>query len=244
MFSQIFLYIRSFIFNLLFFPWTAFCVLGAVFGFIFGQKFTVMWAYFWGPGTHFLLRVICGVTYEIQGKENWKGEAAIFASKHQSALETSMIQKLVFNSAIILKKELAYIPIFGQVILKAGVIPIDRSKGKKVLPQLVNGATKFLNAGRSLFIFPEGRRRPLEEPTVLRPGIGVLYEKTGFPVYPIALNTGAVWGRRSFLKKPGKVIYRILPPIQPGLDKSTFLKTLTDILEKNTEELRQLSRTC
>ncbi len=209
----------------------------ATLSFVFGQKLAIYAAYFWGIGTHFLLRGICGVTYEIQGQENWQGEAAIFACKHQSALETSMIQVLAFNSAIILKKELTYIPVFGQVILKAGVIPIDRSKGKRTLPQLIKGAKKFLQAGRPLFIFPEGSRNPLEKPTQIRPGIGVIYQETGFPVYPVALNTGAVWGRRSFLKKPGKVIYRILPPIQPGLDKDAFLKQLTETLEKNTRDI-------
>lgn len=234
------LYLRSFLFNLFFFPWTVLCVLGALFGFLFGQKFTVMWAYFWGKGTHFLLYYLCGVDYEIQGREHWGGEPAIFASKHQSTLETTMIQVLAFNSAIILKKELSYIPLFGQVIWRAGVIPIDRSKGRSVLPQLISGAKKFLASGRCVFIFPEGQRRALEAPTSLRPGIGVLYEKTQAPVYPIALNTGAVWGRRSFLKRPGKVIYRILPPLQPGLSKEVFLERLTNDLETNTRDIQRI----
>lgn len=233
------LYFRSSLFNILFYLWTVSCVFVAMFGFVFGQKFTVWWAYFWGVGTHWLLKAVCGVDCEIQGKENWKGEPAIFASKHQSALETSIIQVLAFNSAIILKKELLYIPFFGQVIWKAGIIPIDRSKGRNVLPQLIGGTKKFLKAGRCLFMFPEGKRRPLDEPTSLRPGIGVLYKETNVPVYPVALNTGAVWRRRSFLKKPGKIIYRVLPPIQPGLSREDFLKTLTNVLEENTRDIEK-----
>lgn len=236
------LYLRSFLFNVCFFIWTFWCVLTATLGFVFGQKLVIWAAHYWGLGTHFFLKILCGVTYEIRGQDCWKGEAALFASKHQSTLETCMIQVLAFNSAIILKKELIYIPVFGQVIQKSGVIPINRSKGKKVLPQLIAGAKKFLAAGRPVFIFPEGHRRPVDAETKLRPGIGLIYEETGVPVYPVVLNTGTVWGRRSFLKKPGKVIYHILPPIAPGLDKDDFLTTLTHTLEHHTQALQGLSK--
>ena len=122
---------------------------------------------------------------------------------------------------------------------QSGIIPIDRSKGKKVMPQLIEGGKAFLKAGRSVFMFPEGNRKPVEAPTKLRPGIGALYEEAQVPVYPVALNTGMVWGRRSFLKKPGKVIYRILPPLQPGLKKEALLSQLEEILEKETRQLCQ-----
>src|SRR3546814_12404164 len=57
-------------------------------------------------------------------------EPVIVASKHQSAWETTMIETLVPEAVIILKKELIMIPLFGHLLLRAGMISIDRSKGR------------------------------------------------------------------------------------------------------------------
>lgn len=231
------LILRSLVFNVFFFIWTGLVVACAVPGLLIGQRYVICCAYFWGLGTHALLKAIVGVEYEIRGQEHWQGEAALFACKHQSALETAMIQVLAYNSAIILKRELTWIPFFGQVVLRAGVIAIDRSKGRGVMTQLIEGAKKFIAEGRPIFIFPEGTRKPLEAPTELKAGIGALYEALGVPVYPIAINTGAVWARRGFIKRPGKVIYEILPAIAPNLPKDKFLETLGRTLEERTRAL-------
>lgn len=231
------LILKSLVFNVLFFIWTGLVVACAVPGLLIGQRYIICCAYFWGLGTHALLKSIVGVEYEIRGHDHWQGEAALFACKHQSTLETAMIQVLAYNSAIILKRELLWIPFFGQVVLRAGVIAIDRSKGRGVMTQLIDGAKKFIEEGRPIFIFPEGTRKPLEAPTELKAGIGALYEALGVPVYPIAINTGAVWTRRGFIKKPGKVIYEISPPIAPNLPKDKFLETLSDTLEERTRAI-------
>ncbi|MBA4117687.1 MAG: hypothetical protein C0514_02170 [Candidatus Puniceispirillum sp.] len=226
------LFLRSLLFNALFYPWTFLMSFRAQFGVIFGQAYVIRTAYTWGKGLHALLSWVVGVTYEIRGKEIWGGKPALIACKHESVLETSAIQLLAYNSAIVLKKELTWIPLFGHSVLMAGVIPINRAKGKGVLPQIVEGARGFFAQGRSLFLFPEGTRKDPHKPTVLRPGIATLYEELKVPVYPIALNTGLVWGRRKFLKRPGKVIYEFLPPILPGLTKQEFLERLTSQLEE------------
>jgi 1-acyl-sn-glycerol-3-phosphate acyltransferase len=232
------IYLRSLLFNILFFLWTILITLTATVG-IVSQRFIVRVAYIWGLGTHFLLRMIIGVTYEIRGQENWDGKPAIFASKHQSILETTMIQVLAFNSVIILKRELTWIPFFGQAILRSGIIPLDRSKGRSVLAQLVQGAKVYLAQGRPIFIFPEGTRVSPQATTRLRYGIAALYKETGVRVIPVALNTGFFWGRRQFLKKPGKVIYQILPPIEPGMNEYKFLKHLEAVIEEACQQINK-----
>lgn len=218
-------------------------VLSTIPGLLLGQRYVTRCAYYWGLGTHVLLRRIVGIEHEIRGKEHWDSKPALFACKHESTLETTMIQVLAFDSAIILKRELTWIPFLGQAMLKSGVIPINRSKGKKVFTQIIEGARHFTAQGRPLFVFPEGTRKSVDDPTHLRAGIAILYEDLNLPVYPVALNTGLVWGRRDFLKRPGKVIYEILPPIMPGLSKEEFLATLTKALEDKTQELRLEART-
>ncbi len=236
---MIMIYIRSLIFNILFFSWTTLIVLTCVLGIVISPLFIIRVAYCWGIGTHALLRFIVGVTYEIRGQENWDGRPVIFASKHQSFLETTMIQVLAFNSAIILKRELTWIPFFGQVILRSGVIPINRSKGRGILAQLIKGVKNRLAKGRSVFIFPEGTRVPPDTHTRLRYGIAAIYKEANAPVIPVALNTGYYWGRRQFIKKPGKVIYEILPAIEPGMPEQMFLKHLENVIEEACQRIKQ-----
>ena len=57
------------------------------------------------------------------------------------------------------------------------------------------------------------------------------------PVVPVALNSGVFWGRRSVGKKPGTIILEVLDPIEPGLDRKAFMRTLQDRIETATARL-------
>jgi 1-acyl-sn-glycerol-3-phosphate acyltransferase len=68
-------------------------------------------------------------------------------------------------------------------------------------------------------IFPEGTRvLPGEQPE-LQPGFAGLYKMLALPVVPIALDSGRVWPRRSFVKFPGRVTMKVGETIPPGLPR-------------------------
>ena len=67
--------------------------------------------------------------------------------------------------------------------------------------------------------------------------MAAIYNDSGAPCVPVALNSGLFWARRSFLRRPGTVVVQYLDPIQPGLDKQTFLATLEARLEEATNKL-------
>lgn len=232
------IYIRSFFFNASFFLWTILCSFYCFFMIPFGSLRVIKAARSWGEGVRYLMRWILNITVEIRGRENLPEDlAAIIACKHQSAWETTYIQNLAFNSAVILKRELVFIPIFGQVLLAAGAIQIDRSKGKSVLPELIKSAKKQLKGNRKVFIFPEGTRSAAGKPGKYKSGIFKLYEALNLPVVPIAHNAGYFWPRRGFLKKPGVIIVEILPQIDPGLAESKFMPLLEQTIETSCAKI-------
>ena len=233
------IFIRSLLFNVGFYIWTFLIVLSALPGLILSRHYTLFIAHYWGLGTHFLLKYLIGVAYEIRGQHHWDGRPVIFACKHQSFLETTMVHVLTKDSVIILKRELTWIPLFGQAAMRGGIIPIDRAKGHHIIQQLIKGSKKFLNIGRPIFIFPEGTRTAITAPTKLRYGIAALYKACDVPVIPIVLNTGHYCGRRQFLKKPGKIIYEFLPAIQPGLPEVQFLRHLEHVIEEGCQRIHQ-----
>ena len=116
-------------------------------------------------------------------------------------------------------------------------IIIDREAGPKALRPMVAAARSAMADGRPIAIFPEGTRTPVGVRRPYHPGIAVLYMQLGLPVVPVALNSGLFWGRRSFLKRSGKILVEFLPPIEPGLDRRHFMAELERRIEDSTARL-------
>ena len=191
----------------------------------------------WARITMFLLKIIAGTNYKIEGLENIPKGACIIAPKHQSAWETMALCIYLDDPTLVLKRELMWIPFFGWFMAKVGMIPIDRGSPIKAMKAVINGAREKAADGRQIVIFPEGtRQEPGAEPSY-KPGIIPIYNELSLPVIPIALNAGLYWPRSSFLRYPGTIIVRVLPAIEPGLNKRDFLKTLQDVTETACDDL-------
>ena len=54
------------------------------------------------------------------------------------------------------------------------------------------------------------------------------------PCIPVALNSGKIWPKNSFIKYPGNIHISFLEPIKPGLEKSIFLKILEEKIYSET----------
>ena len=191
----------------------------------------------WILGIFKLLEIICNITYEVKGKENIPNDAVLVASKHQSAFETFALFNNINNSIFIHKKQLFYIPIFGQYLKKVNMISIDRSKGTSAIRTMLNQAKSKISQGYSIIIFPEGtRKKPGENPDY-KTGIAGIYKELETEVLPVAVNSGHFWPKHTFIKKPGKIIIKFLKPIPSQLDKSEFLKTIESVIEEETNKI-------
>ncbi len=191
----------------------------------------------WERGIQWLLRTLIGLDYKVLGEEHRQNSQVIYAFKHQSAWDTITTHLLVADPAIALKQELAKIPIFGQCLLHAGMIKIDRGHGTKALRSLIDGGRKAIARGSPIVIFPEGTRTPPGTKHRYHPGVAALYKQLGLPVVPVALNSGVFWGRRAFAKQPGLILVEFLEPIQPGLERKAFMGELEQRIEAATERL-------
>ena len=167
----------------------------------------------WAWMTLWVTRWVCGIRYEIIGAENLKTTPAIFFVKHQSAWETLGFPALLPMNCFVCKKSLLNIPFFGWAMRITKHIPIDRSQGVSALKSVIREGKDRLGKGISIVIFPEGTRvEPYTHPKFHKSG-SALAKATGYPVIPIALNSGHCWRRNSFLKRPGTVTVVIGPPM-------------------------------
>lgn len=185
-----------------------------------------------------LLRVICGIRVRVEGLENLPPQNGyIIASKHQSAMETTLFHGLIPNVFYVLKKELLFIPMAGLYFLKTGCIPIDRKGGARTMRKMLNGVSERLKSGMNLIIFPEGTRTAPGTKKPYSPGVALLYEQCKVPVVPVALNTGYAWPKNQIRKNPGVVTVRFLPPIEPGMERRAFLNELYNRIETAEDTL-------
>jgi 1-acyl-sn-glycerol-3-phosphate acyltransferase len=201
------------------------------------SRWVVAWARLWIVFVLWWLRVTVGLTHRVVGRENLPAGPAILACKHQSSWETLSFTLLFDDIAIVMKRELVFIPVVGWAMARAGNIAVARGDGTSALRGLVKQAKAAIAEGRSIVIFPEGTRVAPGDRRPYQVGAAALYRQLGVPVVPMALNSGLFWGRRQWIKRPGVLTLEILPPIPPGLSREAFMQTLQDKIEGATTRL-------
>lgn len=235
-------HIRSFLFNIYLFGGTAIIAIVLLVLMPFSSQEMRKGSQFWTRYVMWGMRVITGIEYEVRGLENLPENGAIVACKHQSAWDTAIFVLLRLSTAYILKKELLSIPFYGWYVKRSGHIAVDRAAGASALKQMVADVKDRLERKRNVVIFPEGTRSAPGTPGTYQPGVAAIYTQTKQPVIPVAVNSGLFWGRRSFLKKPGKIVMEIMPAIEPGLKRKEFMEVLQKTIEDKTTELEAEGR--
>ena len=209
--------VRSALFVLFFYPGTVVAVLAGFVAIALNREVLIDATYRWARYHRWCARVLLGVETRVEG--TLPTGAALVAAKHQSMFETIDFLLLLDRPAVVLKRELADLPGWGAIARQYGVIPVDRAGGAAALRRMLKAAQAAVAAGRPILIFPEGTRvLPGEQPP-LQPGFAGLYKSLGIPVVPVALDSGRLWPRRSFIKRPGIVTMRVGDTIPPGLPR-------------------------
>lgn len=229
--------VRSLAFNVAFFAWTVMIQILAVPLLLAPPRRMLAAGRLWTRGTIVLLRSLVGIDYEIRGTANLPENGCLVAAKHQSAWDTLIFSLLLAEPTYVLKRELMWIPVFGWYLKHYGVVAVDRKGGAKALRGMLHDARAEADRGRTIVIFPEGTRVPPGESRAYHPGVAALYRELQLPVVPVALNSGLFWGRRRFVKNPGRIVLEFLPPIPPGLSRRDFMERLHHDLEGATGRL-------
>ena len=161
--------------------------------------------------------VICGMRYQFKGLENFPtdGTSVLVLSKHQSAWDIFALGSVIpHRTSFVYKKELHYVPVFGQALATLHMMAIDRKKGSRAYEQFMKQGKEFLNKGWWLAMFPEGTRTAPGQKTHYKSGGARFAVATGTPIIPIALNSCECWPRNSISKTPGLITLSVGPMIK------------------------------
>ncbi len=221
------LVLRSVVFNVLFYLGTIVqMIFWTPFYFLAPRKKAWFVPKFWARSSLWLMRLTVGTRVDITGAENLPEGSFILAPKHQSFWDVLAFFPYIPDALFILKRELFWIPVFGWYMAKQRLIPVDRGKKGKALREAIALTRVAMADKRQLIIYPEGTRRPPGAEPAYKWGIAEIYSELGLPVVPVAHQAGLFWPRRKFLRHPGTIHARFLPPIPPGLGKEAFMQRL------------------
>ncbi len=233
-------FIRSLIFNFFLYLGIILVLISAIPTLLLPAKLTLYCGKFLAYYIIFILRIFLNTKVIFHGLGNLKKVEKFFiASAHQSMFETFVFQAPLNFPIFILKKELLKVPLFGWYLKKIGSIEIIREKTTKENLNFFDKIKKSISENdRPLLIFPQGTRIKFNEIVPFKKGVGRIYDSLGLHCIPVALNSGKIWPKNSFLKYSGDIHISFLEPIKPGIEKNAFIKILE---EKIYSEMKKLS---
>ncbi len=236
------IFIRSLIFQILFYTMNLVLCVGLLWCLLLPRDwaFKILYHCYFRP-IGWLEYIVLGLKFEVIGAENIpKSGSYIIAMKHQSAYETLKMFHIFGDTRIMLKKQLAWIPMWGWYALKVGMIKVDRGRGKIAVQSILKNAEPVIKEGIPILIYPQGTRVSINDTVKTRPykqGVMRLYEHFDIPILPVAMNSGKFWRRHKFVIKPGTVTFKIMPPIVPGLPPEEAQKKMVDMIESESIKL-------
>ena len=232
-------WLRALAFNIAFFGVTAVLGVAALPLLLAPRRTAMRFGRFWAQCVLALLKAIVGLDGEIRGIEHLPPGACLIAMKHQSAWDALILPVVLGDPAVVIKRELLWLPFYGWYAARAGSITIDRRGGAGALRRMVAAAREVVGAARPIVIFPEGTRTAPGQRLTYQPGVAALYQALSIPLVPAAVNSGLYWGRRSFVKRPGRIILAFLEPIPPGRPRRQVMAELETRIENATAALER-----
>ena len=225
------IFFRSLAFNLLFFTISIFIGF-FLFPFLISSSLTIKISHKWALITIYLLKKICKIEIEINKKNlnKYFNNQVLFAVRHESVLETILFLAYFSNIKYIVKKELLYVPFYGQFVWRCGHIIIDRKEQSKTIFLMLKKIKLLLTKKENLVLFPHGTRVKYRAKVHIKPGIYAIYKHLKIPVIPVYMASGHVWDKKGFIKNPGIVKVTFFDSIESGYSKEKFLKLLNSKL--------------
>lgn len=243
-YSHFSLFVRSLLFSIIIIVSSAchcvLCLLAAPLPLQYRYRLTRLWmvAMIW------VGKVLCHMSYRIEGGQNLHGiKNGVILSKHQSAWETIFLAAAFDQAAIIVKRELLWLPFFGWGLALLAPIAINRSKSRVAMQQIIQQGKKYLQQGRWVLVFPEGTRVAPGEIGKYRVGGARLAVEAGCPIIPVAHNAGRCWSRRKFIKTPGLIRIVYGSPIYPeGKTPDELLELAKSWIEETMVKIDEIKR--
>jgi 1-acyl-sn-glycerol-3-phosphate acyltransferase len=194
------------------------------------HKFTCFWSFI-------VLKINPLWRIKVTGRQNIDPkETYLMVSNHQSGADIFVLFLLNAHFKWVAKKSLFYFPVIGWTMALNHYIALERGKGSS-MRKMMQSASRVINAGSSVMIFPEGTR---SEDGLLQPfktGAFHLALDNQRPILPVAIK-----GTSKAIQKGGFLINKnhdiramVLDPIPyeqiRGMDSKQVTLMVHDLIQ-------------
>jgi 1-acyl-sn-glycerol-3-phosphate acyltransferase len=186
-----------------------------------------------------LVKITCGLRYNVSGLEKLPSEPSIVLANHQSFWDNVFMQLIIPQHSWILKRELFKIPFFGWGLKMVDPIAVDRRDNISVKQILREGQKKLQN-GLWLIIFPESTRLRPEQITKFKPSAVKLASIAKVPIVLIAHNAGVYWPKGFWIKKSGTIQVKIIDVISVVELEEQDVRLLTEQIQEIINAEKQI----
>ncbi|MFR9649107.1 MAG: lysophospholipid acyltransferase family protein [Rikenellaceae bacterium] len=164
----------------------------------------------------------------ISGFENIdKNRSYVIVANHQSMIDILAIYYIPLHFKWVSKREVYFIPMFGQYLWLQGNITIDRKSGVASMEKILNMGTKWLSEGVSIVIFPEGTRSKSGEIGRFKAGAFNLAAEAGVDILPVVMDgTSSLFKGKLSFNWRNKLTVKVLPAIPAEQVVNSDLKEL------------------
>lgn len=188
---------------------------------------------FWGFFSHFVIKFIAWSS--LYSEDHRQPElrtyppTGLYISNHQSYMDIPLMLTQ-YQTLPIMKKEVAYIPVFGLMAVAAGALPVSRGKRDSRKKVFVAARKRLVDDKFSLQYYPEGTRsrmgrpKPYEE---IKITLMQLAFENNVPLIPISM-----YGSNRVLNKNGT--------LNPG--QNLGIITHAALLPKDYADVNQFCR--
>lgn len=156
---------------------------------------------------------VSGVRIEEHDAVHKQGARHVFVVNHVANYDVLAVAASLEWIKFVAKAELFKIPLFGKAMLAAGMIPIERANRKAAFGSY-SLATRRIQAGASVAVYPEGTRGNAYPMRPFKKGPFVLAIQAQAPVVPVVVyGQLEVQPKGKFSVTPGTIHVHYLPPI-------------------------------
>lgn len=168
---------------------------------------------------------------------------AVIVGNHQHNMDI-MVGSEVFSYRIISlgKREIGFIPFFGQIFWLAGNILITRGNKESAMKTMKSIETYVRSQKLGIVIFPEGHRNQNEELLPFKKGAFYTAINCQIPIVPFCVSQ---YVRHMDLNKwnAGKIYINILPPIPTeGLTEEDIPQLMDKVRKILTEGIKDINK--
>jgi len=189
---------------------------------------------------------ISGVKVKIFGLENIDEKATyVFVSNHASQFDITVLQWGVPNRlAMIFKKELSKIPVFGWQLKLGPYIMVDRKSPESGMKSIEEAKVLMRTKGISVLVFPEGTRSKTGELLPFKRGAFHLAAKVGYPIVPVTIiDSDKIMPKGTFKLRRGIIKMIFDEPIntenvKSKVDELQLMDNIKLIMQNNKERFK------